>query len=145
MTSRVSSLMALGIAAIGISYLFLEHALFSSNPIGITVQVLAAGLMLWARMTFGKRSFHAGANPTAGGLVTRGPYRFLRHPIYAAVSYFVLAGVFSYRSAWLIAAAVLVVLSLVVRMLLEERLLIIAYPEYKEYAKKAKRLIPFLF
>jgi len=44
--------------------------------------------MLWARLTFGGRSFHAGANPTAGGVVTTGPYRFVRHPIYAAILYF---------------------------------------------------------
>jgi hypothetical protein len=39
-------------------------------------------------LTFGARSFHAGANPTDGGVVTAGPYRFFRHPIYAAILYF---------------------------------------------------------
>lgn len=40
--------------------------------------------MAWARLTFGRRSFHASAVPTAGGVETRGPYRFIRHPIYTA-------------------------------------------------------------
>ena len=48
--------------------------------------------MVAARITFGRRSFHAAANPTEGGLVTTGPYAYIRHPIYAAILYFVWAG-----------------------------------------------------
>ena len=56
--------------------------LFTAQPIAIALQLIAIALMVWARVTFGRRSFHAAANPTAGGLVTTGPYRFIRHPIY---------------------------------------------------------------
>jgi protein-S-isoprenylcysteine O-methyltransferase Ste14 len=42
------------------------------------LQVLALLLFLWARITFGRRSYHVVADPTAGGLVTDGPYRFIR-------------------------------------------------------------------
>ena len=69
------------------------RSLFSLNPGGIAVQLAAIILMIWARFTFGLRSFHATANPTAGGLVTSGPYRFIRHPIYASVCLFLWAGV----------------------------------------------------
>lgn len=144
MLSRITSLVSFGIAVCGIGLLALKNNLISPNPFGFIVQALAVGLMVWARLVFGKRSFHAGANPTEGGLVTHGPYRFLRHPIYAAVMYFVWAGVLSFRSTEAIALAVVVTLCLGVRMFLEEQFLIAAYPEYKEYSKKAKRLIPFL-
>ena len=60
------------------------------------VQVAAVLLMVWARMTFGRRSFHAAANPTAGGLVTWGPYRYWRHPIYSAILLFLWSGVLSH-------------------------------------------------
>ena len=142
--SRIASLVALGFAVFGMVFLVFKNNLFSLNPFGITVQVLAAVLMLWARITFGKRSFHAGANPTEGGLVTSGPYHFLRHPIYASLTYFVWAGVLSNASTEVIAAAVVVTLALLIRILLEEQFLIAAYPEYQEYSKRAKRLIPFL-
>ena len=75
-----------------------DHSLFGESPIPIGVQILAFSLMVWARVTFGGRSFHAAANPTAGGVVTSGPYRFVRHPIYAAVIYFTWAGVLSHLS-----------------------------------------------
>ena len=64
-----------------------RQELFAGSAPGLVVQVFAIGLMIAARITFGLRSFHAAANPTAGGLVTRGPYALLRHPIYAAVLY----------------------------------------------------------
>src|ERR1044071_6056914 len=62
--------------------------LFTPQPMAIALQLIAVALMVWARITFGRRSFHAAANPTAGGLVTTGPYRFIRHPIYTAVCLF---------------------------------------------------------
>jgi protein-S-isoprenylcysteine O-methyltransferase Ste14 len=106
--------------------------------------VLAALLMLWARLTFGARSFHAGANPTAGGIVTTGPYRFIRHPIYAAILYFVWAGVASHFSARALSAGLSATAAIVVRLAAEERLLVERYPEYRDYAARTRRLIPFV-
>ena len=145
MNAKTLSLVAVAIAVGGVAFLAFKDYLISSNPIGLTIQGLAFGLMLWARITFGRRSFHAGANPTEGEMVTRGPYRYLRHPIYAAATYFILAGVASHHSTEAIAVAILVVLSLVVRILLEEQFLRAAYPDYEDYSKTTKRIIPFVF
>jgi protein-S-isoprenylcysteine O-methyltransferase Ste14 len=101
--------------------------------------------MGWARLTFGLRSFHAAANPTAGGLVTRGPYRYLRHPIYAAVLYFLWAGIAAHPSRTYILVALLASALLGVRMFAEERLLLEEYPEYADYAGRTRRVLPFLF
>src|SRR5258706_14047048 len=84
----------------GLLGLLLTRSLFSSSPIVIALQVLALLLFLWARITFGRRSFHVVADPTAGGLVTDGPYRFIRHPIYAAFCLFISAGVAAHYWSW---------------------------------------------
>lgn len=44
-----------------------------------------------------------------------------------------------------VALAAVVTLGLGVRMLIEERFLTQTYPEYANYMKTAKRLIPFVF
>ena len=76
LTRKRSSVLAT-LALIGtVAVLFVRHALFADHPVGIAVQVAAVLLMLWARVTFGLRSFHAAANPTEGGIVTSGPYRW---------------------------------------------------------------------
>ena len=77
----------------GLVGLLATQNLFSSSPLVISLQVVAILLFLWARLTFGRRSFHVVADPTEGGLVTGGPYRYIRHPIYAAICLFTLAGV----------------------------------------------------
>ena len=100
--------------------------------------------MLWARLTLGARSFHAGADPSEGDLITSGPYRFVRHPIYAALLLFVWAGVASHVAAWTVLAAAVATMALAVRMLTEERLLAQHYSRYAEYAARTKRILPFV-
>jgi len=129
----------------GILLLIWNQGLFSPSPIVTGVQILAFVLMIWARVTFGGRSFHATASPTEGGLVTTGPYRYVRHPIYAAVLYFTWAGVCANLSLLNAALGIFTLAGALVRIRSEETLIRVRYPEYDEYAKKTRRLIPFLF
>jgi len=125
--------------------LIVTHNLFSSSPIVIAVQVAAVALILWARLTFGWRSFHFAANPTEGGLVTRGPYRHIRHPIYTAFCLFTWAGVvahWSLKTGWW---GGLAVGSALLRMICEETLVATRYPEYRRYAATTWRMIPYVF
>ncbi|HEV8239652.1 MAG TPA: isoprenylcysteine carboxylmethyltransferase family protein [Thermoanaerobaculia bacterium] len=139
------SLLGFAVAVAGIAWLAFQQAVLCRHPLGIVVQALAVMLMVWARLTFGRRSFHAGAAPTAGGLVTSGPYRWWRHPIYAAILYFVAAAVACHRTWNALLAGGLVALGLAVRMFLEERLVKARYPEYAAYAARTRRVVPFLF
>lgn len=146
MDPRKRSLVATMVLVVCVVVLFVRHALVAAAPIGIALQVLAALLMLWSRLTFGMRSFHAAANPTAGGLVATGPYRYWRHPIYAAILLFVWAGVLSHGMPSLadVALAVLATGMTLVRVHAEEELLRVAMPEYADYAARTKRFIPFV-
>jgi protein-S-isoprenylcysteine O-methyltransferase Ste14 len=127
-----------------VSALVLREAFFGNGPVTITLQVAAALLMLWARFTFGIRSFHGTANPTAGGLVTNGPFKYFRHPIYAAILYCLCGTVAAHFSIVNVALALLAAGMLFTRMLAEEALLARVYPNYVEYSQKTKRVIPFV-
>lgn len=143
--TKIGSIIGYTMAVIGLILLVHKHYIFSENPVSITIQVLSAGLKIWSRITFGRRSFHMTADSTEGKLVTNGPYRVLRHPIYAAVIYFSLACLIAFPYLLTLLAVALVTGGLFLRMILEEQSLKVTYPEYNEYAKKAKRLIPFIF
>jgi protein-S-isoprenylcysteine O-methyltransferase Ste14 len=145
LTLKIASIGGLALMALALAGLIVRGSLFSLEPLVIGAQSAAAALMIWARVVFGRRSFHAAANPTAGGLVTTGPYRFIRHPIYAAACLFGWAGVASHWSAINAQLGVLLLVGALVRMLCEERLVALAYPEYREYAQVTKRIVPYLF
>jgi protein-S-isoprenylcysteine O-methyltransferase Ste14 len=129
----------------GFLVLLATRRVFSPSPLVIIPQVLALGLMIWARLTFGRRSLHFAANPTEGALLTTGPYRFIRHPIYTAVCVFVGAGAEAHW-AWTTAAFGGSVLGgALVRLCCEERLVTVRYPEYRQYAARSWRMIPYVF
>lgn len=144
MLKRASGIFFLMMVA-GLAGLIIRKSIFSDSLIVIALQGAAAALMVWARVTFGRRSFHATADPTAGGLVTDGPYRFIRHPIYTAVCVFVLAGVAAHPSPVAYALAALVVIGAVGRVVAEETLLREKYPAYADYSKRTARMVPFVF
>jgi protein-S-isoprenylcysteine O-methyltransferase Ste14 len=142
---KAVSALCLLLMVAGLAGLFYIHALFSTSPVVIGLQAAAAALMLWARLTFGRRSFHATAAPTEGGLVTSGPYRFLRHPIYSAVFLFSLAGVCAHLSLEAGGLLLAVFLGAFGRMFAEEKLLRARYPEYAAYAQRTSRVLPYVF
>ena len=125
--------------------LLTTRTLFSASPVAIPVQVLAFVLFLWARITFGRRSYHVVADPTDGGLVTGGPYRYIRHPIYAAFCLFTSAGAATH---WSWSAGLLdglVLGSTMLRIFCEETLVSARYPEYAQYSVRTWRMIPYVY
>ncbi len=118
---------------------------FSANPLVIAAQIGAVALMVWSRLVFGRRSFHAAGNPTQGGLVTTGPYRHIRHPIYAAACLLGWAGVLGHLSLISLMGGLVLLFFAVVRMLCEEKLLADRYPEYAVYAARTWRMVPYIF
>ena len=139
------SVAAFAVMVAGLAGLFYSGALFAGQPWVIAIQVAAFLLMVAARITFGRRSFHAAANPTAGGLVTSGPYGYLRHPIYAAILYFIWAGALDHFSWRVLAYAELITAGAFARMHIEEYLLVRKYPEYRSYKARVRRILPFVY
>lgn len=139
------SILGLLVMGAGIVGLLKIGVLFSTQPLTIVLQGLAVALMIWARITFGRRSFHAAANPTSGGLVTSGPYRYIRHPIYTAACLFGWAAIITHLSLVSVVFGVLMLAGSLTRIFAEEHLVRQLYPEYLEYARVTKRMLPGVF
>ena len=141
--ARISTLVFV-VLMLALAGLIWTRSLLGHGPVSLGLQVAAFLLMIWARLTFGVRSFHYAANPTAGGLVTTGPYRWVRHPIYAAILLFVWVGVAANGSLASAGLGVVATAMLFLRMIFEEALVRQRYPEYEAYARRTKRVIPFV-
>jgi protein-S-isoprenylcysteine O-methyltransferase Ste14 len=83
-----------------------------------------------------------GVLPEARGLVQRGPYRLVRHPVYLGEFGMCAGFVIAAPTALNLACAAAFIAAQAVRMRLEEEALEDEYPEYAEYAATTPRLIP---
>lgn len=84
--------------------------------------------------------------PIEGGtLVTAGLYRWVRHPIYTGLILGTL-GWSLWRSSLLgVGLAVLLFIFFDLKSRREERWLTEAYPDYAEYRRRVRKLIPFVY
>ena len=122
----------------------LKGDLFSSAPGVIACQVIGFGVMLWSRLSFPRGSFSFGSKPVTSTIVKAGPYRLIRHPIYAGAMLILwgsVAGHASIANAGIGIVASLFVLGKIVH---EERLLRASLPGYEQYAHSTKAVIPFV-
>lgn len=107
---------------------------------------LSGILAFWAMAVMRLGNFNVVPTPVQNGvLVSRGPYKLIRHPMYTSIFIFaaaLLSSQFDYKK--LIITLVLVA-GLVVKMLYEESLLYKHFEGYKNYMLKTKRVIPFLW
>lgn len=144
MSARIISLGSTAFLVGAVFALLVRDAFFGNGPVSISLQVLGFALVAWARITFGFRSFRFTANPMHGALVTTGPYRYMRNPIYAAAWLIIWTGVAVHWSPVNATLAAVVAAMLIVKIACEEPLLRAAYPEYGEYSRKTARLVPFV-
>ena len=100
-------------------------------------------LGLWALSCNRPGNFNIRPDPRPGGqLVDRGPYRWIRHPMYTAVIACGIACALVIGSAWGWIGAVALVLVLVVKAAVEERWMLSAHPGYQAYRARTKRFVP---
>ena len=118
------------------------HSLFAASPFVIALQVGAIGLSVWARRSFSKGTFRVVAAPSGPSVITRGPYRFIRHPMYSAALLFVWTAILSHLSKLNVTLGLAVVSVVVARIVAEERLLRARYPDYAGTHVPRKRSCP---
>jgi len=79
---------------------------------------------------------------TARNLVTAGPYRIVRHPLYAAECLALVGIVITCFSPFALAIGLMTLGLWWRRAINEERILTQAFPEYAEYARQVPRFVP---
>jgi protein-S-isoprenylcysteine O-methyltransferase Ste14 len=123
-------------------YLRWSPGYVASPQAGLVMVTLAAGLSLVSLLRIGK-SF--GVRPALRNLVTNGPYRIVRHPMYLA---YVIADVGYNLQEWNLGTVLLVLVgwaSLVYRIFAEERV-VSQHPAWPDYAASVRyRIFPGLW
>jgi protein-S-isoprenylcysteine O-methyltransferase Ste14 len=117
----------------------------------LAVQVLGVVLLLsglafavWARLHLGRNWGMPMSRRREPELVTSGPYRFVRHPIYSGLLLAFLGTGLAINLEWLIALGVLGAY-FIFSATVEERVMSVTFPDtYASYRARTKMLIPFV-
>jgi len=83
--------------------------------------------------------------PQARGLVTHGPYRFIRHPLYLAEFFTVIGIALQFALPWSFFVALAAMAAQFPRMYYEEQILSTSYPPYRAFMMRTARLIPGIY
>jgi len=83
--------------------------------------------------------------PEARALVTRGPYRHIRHPLYLSGLVIALGAMLQFRQPWSLLVVLLTFALQIGRMHYEEQVLGRTFPDYAAYKARSWRLIPGLY
>jgi len=105
-----------------------------------TALIIVGALLSFAVLRWLGKSFSIMAE--ARRLVTGGPYRIVRHPLYVCEGIALVGRVLQVLSPMGVAIGLIVAMIQYRRMINEEAVLSAAFPEYRAYAARTPRFIP---
>lgn len=143
--NRFKSSWLVGIQFGCLGLLFFTGPLLPAGLPGQALMVLSLSVGAWAVATMPSGTLNVFPDVRAeAALVTRGPYRYVRHPMYTAVLLLTLGLVLEHPSRIRIAIWLVLCVDLWVKLTYEEELLARRFAGYAGYRAGTKRLIPFL-
>ena len=116
-----------------------------NSIIGITIVVIGLILALLSFIDFGQIVTPNPVPLQNYTLKTAGMYKYIRHPIYSSVLFMLLGVVILSQSMSGLVLWFLGLFFIAFKTRFEEEQLILKFPEYPEYSKRTKKLIPFIY
>jgi protein-S-isoprenylcysteine O-methyltransferase Ste14 len=99
---------------------------------------------IWARLTLGRNWSGTVTLKEGHELILRGPYRFVRHPIYTGLFAMILATAIAFGHLVAFVGVLLAFVSFWIKLGYEEKVMLSQFPDqYTAYQKRVKRIIPF--
>jgi protein-S-isoprenylcysteine O-methyltransferase Ste14 len=115
-----------------------------AQALGVILILSGLGLAVWARVHLGRNWGMPMTRKDEPELVTSGPYKRVRHPIYSGSLLAILGTGLATNLYWLI-ALVVIGAYFIHSARVEERLMSASFPDaYASYRAKSKMLIPFV-
>jgi protein-S-isoprenylcysteine O-methyltransferase Ste14 len=111
---------------------------------GVILLIFAGAVIWWVMSVNYFLSRYARIQDDRGQqVITEGPYRYVRHPMYAMLVPFMFGIAFVLGSWWALVPAGMIGVLYILRTALEDRMLQEELPGYREYAQKVRyRLFP---
>jgi protein-S-isoprenylcysteine O-methyltransferase Ste14 len=129
-----------------IGYLAFSGHLAAQSPWLMAVQLGALALGAWAIVVM--RPGHVNLAPILkpdATLVSSGPYKWIRHPMYTCLLLLTSAWLVDLYTPLRLLVWVIFVINMVIKLSLEERYLRERFDGFEEYRNRTWRVIPFVY
>ena len=125
---------------------FSFQSLFSFVVPGSVLTVLGLLGAVWARMNLGRNWSGYVTYKEDQTLVTTGPYKYVRHPIYTSMILMFIGTILYYGALFVSVYFAILTIDFISRTRKEEAIMIKLFgDEYTDYMKRTKRLIPLIY
>lgn len=126
------------------------YLLFFNSPfetgLGLLFQIMGIVIGIWGILTMRVGNFNIQPEVKSVKLITSGPYKWIRNPMYTAVILFYMPIVIQKLNLVNVLVFVVLITTLLMKIFSEEQFLEERFSEeYLLYKKKSKRLIPFIY
>jgi protein-S-isoprenylcysteine O-methyltransferase Ste14 len=111
---------------------------------GAFVCVAGLAVTIWARATLGGNWSSDVQFKEGHQLVKKGPYRFVRHPIYTGILIMSSAQAIQFGRLHFWLGLLVVFIGLWIKLKQEEAVMLKYFPEYADYRKQVKAIVPFV-
>ncbi|MGD0729051.1 MAG: isoprenylcysteine carboxylmethyltransferase family protein [Candidatus Micrarchaeaceae archaeon] len=119
---------------------------FASHALGFLIEILGLCVAIWARITLGRNWSSRVTLKEKHELITKGPYKLVRHPIYTGMLTMFLGAAIYLGMLAAFFGLLFFFLSFWIKLKQEEKLMLKHFTkEYVKYKKKTKALIPFIY
>ena len=143
---RIKSSILVSIQLVCILLILATGPLFAANRLLLVVEAVGIVLGIWSLVVMGKKNMNIAPAVREGAqLVIKGPYRLIRHPMYASVLLTIWAVIIDQFTLLRLIVGLILSADLMIKMLYEEGILKRHFSEYPAYMARTKRIIPFIF
>jgi protein-S-isoprenylcysteine O-methyltransferase Ste14 len=113
---------------------------------GFALEIAGTAFALWARLALGGNWSGRPSLMAGHELITSGPYAVARHPIYTGLIFAVVGTAMAIGEWRCVVAVGVILLTFLIKMRYEERLMMEAFPEkYPAYRQRVRALVPGVF
>lgn len=129
-----------------IASIFLSGPIIPSDNILLGIELSGLALGLWSIAAHKGLNFSIAPVHKAGAnLLTAGPYRIIRHPMYLAVILTISPLLINLCNWQRISIVMILIIDLILKLEYEEKQLVESFDSYREYQKKSWKLIPLVY
>lgn len=130
----------------GITLICITDIPVNTNLYLIPIQIFSLLLIAWTWMHLRPGKFHILPRPMKQTIiVSSGPFRWIRHPMYLSLFLFLIPLVIQYFSYFRLSVLIVFFINMLVKIYVEELAMKARFSKYEQYMKKTKRLIPFIY